>query len=82
MEKHKKRTIEVTPKNKKKVFIKHLQRIFIYVQSSVSCSFLQTCINFVEERLKISQFEGSIIPSCKISILFTKTLQNFGPLKF
>ena len=31
------------------------------MKSSASGSFLQTCINFVEERLKFSHFEGSII---------------------
>ena len=31
-------------------------------QSNASGSFLQTCINFVEQRLKFSPFEGSIIP--------------------
>ena len=34
----------------------------LYLQSSVSGSFLQTCINFVKQRLTFSQFEGSIIP--------------------
>ena len=33
----------------------------IYPQSNTSGSFLQSCINFVEERLKLSHFEGSII---------------------
>ena len=32
------------------------------LQSSVSGSFLQKCSNFVEQRLKFSHFEGSIIP--------------------
>ena len=39
--------------------------IYIYVlclQSRESGSFLQTCIDFVKERLKFSHFEGSIIP--------------------
>ena len=31
-------------------------------QSNAIGSFLQTCINFVEQRLKFSHFEGSIIP--------------------
>ena len=29
--------------------------------------FLQTCINFVEQRLKFSHFEGSIIPFREIN---------------
>ena len=31
-------------------------------QSNASGSFLQTCINFVEQILKFSPFESSIIP--------------------
>ena len=31
-------------------------------QSSASGSFLQKCINFVEQRLKFPHFEGGIIP--------------------
>ena len=33
------------------------------LQSNASGSFLQTCINFVEQLLKFSHFEGGIIPS-------------------
>ena len=32
------------------------------LQSNASGSFLQTGINFVEQRLKFSHFQGSIIP--------------------
>ena len=32
------------------------------LQSNASSSFLQTCINFVEQQLKFSHFEGSVIP--------------------
>ena len=32
------------------------------LQFNASCSFLQICINFVEQRLKFSHSEGSIIP--------------------
>ena len=32
------------------------------LQSNASGMFWQTCINFVEQRLKFSHFEGSIIP--------------------
>ena len=36
---------------------------FLCLQSNASGSFLQTCINFAEQRLKFSHFEGgSIIP--------------------
>ena len=30
--------------------------------ANASGSFLQTCINFVEQRLKFSHFEGKVIP--------------------
>ena len=32
------------------------------MQSNASGNFLQTCINFVEQRLKYSHFKGGIIP--------------------
>ena len=34
----------------------------LWLQSIASSSFLQKCINFKEQRLKFSHFEGSIIP--------------------
>ena len=47
----------------------------ICLQSNASGSSLQTCINFVEERLKFSHLEGSIIlkesySGQKISLVF------------
>ena len=39
------------------MYIIFLLRIF-----AMQVAFLQTCINFGEQRLKFSQFEGSIIP--------------------
>ena len=41
----------------KNMYIIYLMRIF-----AMPASFLQTCINFVEQQLKFSHFEGSIIP--------------------
>ena len=38
-------------------------KYLLCLQSNASGSFLKTCINFVEQRLRFSQFEGSIIPS-------------------
>ena len=42
----------------------HVSNIYkgylLYLQSRASGSFLQTYINFVEQRLKFSHFEGSI----------------------
>ena len=45
----------------KNIYIMYLLRIFA-LQSNASGSFLQTCISFVQQSLKIPQFEGSIIP--------------------
>ena len=44
------------------MYIIYLLRIFALLQSNASGSFLQACINFAEQRLKFSHFEGSIIP--------------------
>ena len=39
--------------------------------------FLQTCINFVEQGLKFSHFEGSIIPLANLSTsVLTETSEN------
>ena len=46
----------------KNICIIYLLGIFALSQSNASGSFLQTCINFVEQRLKFSHFEDSIIP--------------------
>ena len=53
---HRKGTAKTTPKIEKNMYIIYLQRIF------VSGSFLQKCINFVEQRLKFCHFEGITIP--------------------
>ena len=36
--------------------------LLLFLESNVSGSFLQTCINFLEQRLTYSHFESSIIP--------------------
>ena len=46
-----------------KICILHIYREYLLcLQSNASGSFLEKCINFVEQRLKFSHFEGSIIP--------------------
>ena len=40
----------------------HLQIIFALPESNASGSFLQNCINFVEQQLKFFHFEVSTIP--------------------
>ena len=40
----------------------------LYPQPNASGSTLQTCINFVEQRLKFFHFEGSIIPFSALEI--------------
>ena len=44
------------------MYIIYLLRIFALPAIQCKWYFLQTCINFVENRLKFSHFEGSIIP--------------------
>ena len=43
------------------MYIIYLLRIFALPAIQCKWYFLQTCINFVENRLKFSHFEGSII---------------------
>ena len=40
----------------------YLQRIFLCLQSNANGSFMQKFINFVEQRVKFSHFEGNIMP--------------------
>ena len=50
------------PKFKKYVNYIFTREYLLCLQSNASGSFLQTCINFVEQRLNFSHFEGSMIP--------------------
>ena len=50
------------PRQKLKIYIYIYRKYVLCLQSSTSGSFLQICINFVEQRLKFSHLEGSIIP--------------------
>ena len=53
------------PRPKLKIYIYYIfaENIFsAYNIFNASGRFLQKCINFVEQRLKFSHFEGSIIP--------------------
>ena len=68
---HRKGTVKGTPKIEKYVYIYiyiYIYILYIYCeyllcpQSNPSGSFLQQCISFVEQRLKFSHFESSIIP--------------------
>ena len=55
-------TAKATPKIEK-IFISNIYRDYLlYPQSNASGSFLLTCINFAEQRIKFSHFEGTIIP--------------------
>ena len=49
-------------KLKKKCILYIYREYLLCLQFNTSGSFLQKCINFVEQRLKFSHFEGSIIP--------------------
>ena len=61
-----KRNIEKELQKPRPQLKKYVYYIFteylLYLQSSARGSFLQKCINFVEQRLKYSQFKGSVIP--------------------
>ena len=50
------------PKTEKICILFIYREYLLCLQSNVSSSFFQKYINFVEERLKISHFESSIIP--------------------
>ena len=46
-----------------KICILHIYREYLLCrQRNANGSFSQKCINFAEQQLKISHFEGSIIP--------------------
>ena len=49
------------PKLKKYVYYIFKVNILLCLLSNASGSFLQKCINFVEQRLKFSHFEDSIL---------------------
>ena len=50
------------PKTEKICILYIYREYLLYLQPNASGRFLQACINFVEERLKFSHFEDSIIP--------------------
>ena len=54
------------------MYIIYLERIFALPAIQYKGSFLQKCINFVEQRLKFSHFEGSIIPQGVTAALLGK----------
>ena len=62
--------LEVTQERNRKSHAQNWKICILYIyweyllcpQSSASGSFLQRCINFVEQRLTFSHFEGSLIP--------------------
>ena len=51
------------PKIEKNIYILNINREYLLcLQSNASGNFLQRWINFVEQQLKFSHFEGGIIP--------------------
>ena len=48
LEKHRKTTVEETPKIENKYLLNIYREYLFFLQSNASSSFLQTCINFVE----------------------------------
>ena len=61
-ENNSKRIAKAKPKIEKNMYINIYWKYLLCPQSNASGSFLETCINFVEQGLKFSHFEGSIIP--------------------
>ena len=62
-EKAKEKTPRSQKKNLKKKYWLNIYREYLFcVEFNASDSFLKTCINCVEQRLKFCHFEGSIIP--------------------
>ena len=57
-----KATAKVTPKIEIIGVLYTYREFLIYLQSNASGNSLQASISFVEQRLKFSHFEGSIIP--------------------
>ena len=49
-------------RQKLKRYVYYISREFLLCLQSSASSLLQKCINFVEQRLNFSHFEGSIIP--------------------
>ena len=71
---NRKGTSKITAKNKKKLYIKYLQKIFLLcLQFTASDRFWQACINFVEQCFKLSQIINTIRHSFKISNILTLT---------
>ena len=66
--------------------IKEIQLLNIYreyllcLQSNASGSFLQTCINFVEQPLSFSHFKGSIIPT-RIYKIIRRIYENYVKIR-
>ena len=59
---HIKGTAKTTPKIEKICILCVYKEYMLRLQSNANGSFLQKCINFVEQRLNFSHLEGSIIP--------------------
>ena len=62
LKKQRKRPAEATLKIEKKYWLNIYREYLFCLEFNASDSFLETCINFVEQRLKFSHFEGRIIP--------------------
>ena len=60
--KHRKGGAKATPKIEKLCILHVYREYLLWLHSNASRSFLQTFSNFVEQQLKFSYFEGSIIP--------------------
>ena len=57
---NRKGTVKATPKIEKICILNDYREYLLCLQYNASGSFLQECINLVEQQLKFSHFEGSI----------------------
>ena len=73
---HGKGTAKAIPKIEKICILYIYREYLLFLQSNASGSFLQKCNNFVEQRLKFSHFEGSIIAWVRLVALDGKRKPN------
>ena len=65
----------------KKYILNFYREYLVCQQSNASGSFLKTCINFVEQQLKFSRSEGSIIPYASLFSIVYRFKESRWKLK-
>ena len=67
---HRKVTAKATPKIEKTCLLNIYREYLLCQQSNARGSFLQACINFAEQQLKYSHFDGSIMPKTDMQNIY------------